>query len=46
MTATITPASLRAHAEYMERVHLDGISAEELLQEAARLEAESARDEE
>lgn len=46
MTDTITPASLRAHAEHMERVHLDGISAKEMRQEAARLEAESARDEE
>lgn len=46
MTDTITPASLRAHADHMERVHLDGISAEEMRQEAARLEAESARDEE
>ncbi|ASN69233.1 hypothetical protein 7S3_55 [uncultured Caudovirales phage] len=46
MSDMITPASLRAHADHMERVHLDGISAAELLQEAARLEAESARDEE
>ncbi|MBM4573155.1 hypothetical protein GS489_22960 [Rhodococcus hoagii] len=46
MTDTITPASLRAHADHMERVHLDGISAEEMRQEAARLEAEAARDEE
>lgn len=44
MTDTITPASLRAHADYMERVHLDGISAAELLQEADRLEAEAARE--
>ncbi|WP_175272073.1 hypothetical protein [Prescottella equi] len=44
MSDTITPGSLRAHADYMERVHLDGISAAELLQEAARLEAEAARD--
>ncbi|MGF7124062.1 hypothetical protein [Rhodococcus sp. BE178] len=42
----VTPASLRAHADYMERRSPGGISAEQLLQEAARLEAESARDEE
>ncbi|NKR79434.1 hypothetical protein GS491_19055 [Rhodococcus hoagii] len=44
MTDTITPASLRAHADHFAgRWHL---VSEALIDEAARLEAESARDEE
>ncbi|MDH6282897.1 hypothetical protein [Prescottella agglutinans] len=44
--STVTPASLRAHADHMERRSPGSITAEQLLQEAARLEAESAHDEE
>ncbi|ORL01811.1 hypothetical protein A6F55_19150 [Prescottella equi] len=45
MTDTITPASLRAHAVWMERfLHDSKRHAEYLRYSAARLEAESARD--
>ncbi|AEV51958.1 hypothetical protein [Prescottella equi] len=45
MTDAITPASLRAHADWMVGAGQDR-SGQLMRQEAARLEAESARDEE